>query len=81
MAAQNLVEKYKRKGKISRRSALMTGGFLEMNSSRVYAEYIEHSGKRRWGAYLRASCETVNTVDVFKSVSQVVVSPADRPAL
>lgn len=59
----------------------MTGGFLEMSSSRVYAEYFEYLGKWRWGAYLCVRCRMENTVDVFKSRSQVVVSLTDRPAL
>lgn len=37
--------------------------------------------KLRWGAYLCVRCRVENTVDVFKSMSQVVVSPADRPTL
>lgn len=55
-------------------------GCLEMSSSHVYGEYFKHLGKLRWGTYLRVRCRTENTVDVFKSMSQVVVSRTDRPA-
>lgn len=33
---------------------LMTGGFLEMSCSRVYAEYFRHLGKRRRGVHICA---------------------------
>lgn len=72
--------KTEEKTEITHRSAPMTGGFLEMSSSCVYAEYIEHLGKWRQGTYLCASGGTENTVDVFRSMSQVVVSPAGRAA-
>lgn len=46
MAAQNVVQREtEQKTEITYRSAPMTGGFLEMSSSRVHAEYIEHLGK------------------------------------
>lgn len=52
-----------------------------MSSSHVYGEYFKLLGKLTWGAYLCARCRTENTVDVFKSMSQVVVRLTDRPAL
>lgn len=54
-------------------------GSLEMSFCQVYVEYFKHLGKLRWGTYLLWRRE--NTVDVFESMSQVVVSPTDRPAL
>lgn len=65
---------------ITRRSASW-GGSLEISSSHVYGEYFKLLGKLTWGAYLCARCRTENTVDVFKSMSQVVVRLTDRPAL
>lgn len=59
----------------------MPGGSLEISSSHVYGEYLKHLGKLRWGTYVCARCRVENTVDVFKSMSQVVVSLTDRPAL
>lgn len=59
----------------------MTGGSLEMSSSRVYVKYFKRSGKLRWGTYFCASCTMEDTVDVFEFMSQVIVSPTDRPAL
>lgn len=56
-------------------------GFLEMSPSNVYGECFEHLGKLRWGTYLCVRCRVKNTVDVFESMSQVVVSRTDRPAL
>lgn len=51
------------------------------SSSHVYGEYFEHLGKLRWGTHLCVRCRIENTVDVFGSMSQVVVSLRDRPAL
>ena len=51
-----------------------------MSSSHVYVEYFKLLGKLTRGAYLCARCRTENTVDVFKSMSQVVVRLTDRPA-
>lgn len=60
---------------------LMMGVFLEMCFSHVYGEYSKHLGKLRWGTHLCVRCRMENTVDVLKSMSQVVVSLTDRQAL
>lgn len=53
----------------------------ELSPSHVDAEYFKHVAKLRRGTYLCVRCRAENTVVVFESMSQVVVSLAGRPAL
>lgn len=59
----------------------MAGGSLEMSSAHVYVKYFKHLGKLTWGTYLCVRRRMEDTVDVFETMSQVVVSLTDRPAL
>lgn len=59
----------------------MAEASLEMSLSHVHVKYFTHLAKLRWGSYLCARRRIEDTVDVFESMSQVVVSLTDTAAL